>query len=217
MHSLRQIPATVIDVGVLKNVPYISFRCNAAGYQMNIYGDLDKPAGVEIGTLNFYVNNDAARSNCISFISSVIPNAPDKEIVRTLPRDRKSLKKNDGLTIETTMPDEPDAYGGWWVSVYDEAALERARANEAELAAITQKRVPEKSTIVQTSAQVASTAPAVPPSAGPEAPTVPNWTSQDLSYTSSGASSASGRVYLRGYQRRDGTYVHSYTRSAPRR
>src|SRR5208283_3643021 len=43
-HEFKQIPATVIDNGSLQNVPYISFRCNAGGYEINIYGDLDKPA-----------------------------------------------------------------------------------------------------------------------------------------------------------------------------
>jgi hypothetical protein len=39
-HELKQIPATVIDNGVLEDVPYVSFRCNTDGYEINIYGDL---------------------------------------------------------------------------------------------------------------------------------------------------------------------------------
>src|SRR5262245_61706014 len=45
---LRQVPAMVITNGMLKNVPYLSFRCGL-DYEVNIYGDLAKPAGVELG------------------------------------------------------------------------------------------------------------------------------------------------------------------------
>jgi hypothetical protein len=45
--SLRQIPATVVDKGVMRNVPYLSFQ--SGDYELNVYGDPDNPAGVEIG------------------------------------------------------------------------------------------------------------------------------------------------------------------------
>jgi len=68
-HELKQIPATVIDNGILKNVPYISFRCASAGYEINVYGDLDKPACVEIGAVNYLVKSAEAKNNCVNFIS----------------------------------------------------------------------------------------------------------------------------------------------------
>ena len=46
--SLVEIPATVIDVGDFKNVPYKSFRVNNE-VELNIYGDPENPAGVELG------------------------------------------------------------------------------------------------------------------------------------------------------------------------
>jgi hypothetical protein len=46
--DLKQIPATVIDKGILRNVPYVSYRCGEL-YEVNIYGDLDHPAGIEAG------------------------------------------------------------------------------------------------------------------------------------------------------------------------
>src|SRR5687767_12058850 len=45
--ELRQIPATVIDKGVLKNVPYMSHK--SGNYEFNLYGDPDEPAAIEIG------------------------------------------------------------------------------------------------------------------------------------------------------------------------
>ncbi len=46
--SLVEIPATVIDVRDFKNVPYKSFRVNN-DIELNIYGDPENPAGVELG------------------------------------------------------------------------------------------------------------------------------------------------------------------------
>ena len=46
--NLTPIPATVIDKGILRNVPYTSFHCGS-DYEVNIYGDLEHPAGIEIG------------------------------------------------------------------------------------------------------------------------------------------------------------------------
>src|ERR1017187_10732836 len=83
-HELKQIPATVIDNGVLKDVPYISFRCNSGGYEINIYGDLDNPTGVEIGVVNYLVKNDDAKSNCANFIRSILTSDADRKIVRML-------------------------------------------------------------------------------------------------------------------------------------
>jgi hypothetical protein len=205
-HELKQIPATVIDNGVLQDVPYISFRCASAGYEINIYGDLDKPAGVEIGAINYLVSSDVAKSNCMNFISSVLISDGYEEIVRTLKLNRKDLKKKERMTFETTFPDEPDAYGGWWISVYDENALTNARASGAELIAIKQPQIIPKAQ----SAAVISQSTVAPPE-----PTY-TWSADELSY-SRPSRSTGGEVYVRGYTRKDGTYVSSYTRSAPQR
>jgi len=205
-HELNQIPATVIDNGVLKDVPYISFHCNTGGYEINIYGDLDHPSGVEIGAINYLVKSDEAKSNCVDFIASVLVNDADKKIVSALDLSQNDLTKKDGMTFETTFPDEPDAYGGWWVSVYDETSLAKARASGVALLAITQPRVeskPQPTVVTYNYQPTAST------------PETTSWTSDDLSYSrpDSSDSSSGGEVYVRGYYRANGTYVNSYTRS----
>src|SRR6185503_12027580 len=43
--QLRQIPATVIEKGILKNVPYMSHK--SGNTEFNLYGDPDEPAGLE--------------------------------------------------------------------------------------------------------------------------------------------------------------------------
>ena len=102
VHDIKQIPATVIDNGILKDVPYISFRCNSGGYEMNIYGDLDKPACIEIGVVGYLVKNDGAKFNCVQFISSVLSQDDDKEAVRLLGWTPKGIRKSNGLTVEST-------------------------------------------------------------------------------------------------------------------
>jgi hypothetical protein len=209
-HELEQIPATVIDNGVLQNVPYISFRCASSGYEINVYGDLDKPAGVEIGAINYLVKSDEAKINCMNFISSVLVNDGDEKIIRTLNLNQKDSQKKEGMTFETTSPDEPDSYGGWWISVYDENALTNARASGAELLAIKQPQIIPK----PQPAAVISEPSSQPVVTAPEPAYM--WSADELSY-SRPSHSAGGEVYVRGYYRKDGTYVSPYTRSAPHR
>jgi hypothetical protein len=203
--KVRQIPATVIDEGVLKNVPYVSFHCSGDCYELNIYGDLDNPAGVEIGVLKNLANNERARSNCVNFIASVLTQFDDQRIARSL-KHSKQVVTNEDLTFEITLPDEPDAYGGWWISVYSESELESARASGKDMLSITEP-------MVRPQAQISQPIAAAPP------PTSDSWSSADMSYSRkpSRSSGSGGSVYVHSYFRKDGTYVGSYTRSAPHR
>jgi hypothetical protein len=129
--NLSPIPATVIDQGVLKNVPYSSFRCGA-DYEINIYGDPEHPAGIEIGVYRKLLGDPVAKTNCLAFISGVLGKSSDKDMVWSLNR-KTDYKTLDDLTFEITPPNEMDSYGGWWVSVYSEQNLFRERATDAEM------------------------------------------------------------------------------------
>lgn len=129
--DLRPIPATVIDKGMLRNVPYQSFRCGD-DYEVNIYGDLAHPAGIEAGVYRKLVGDDSAKSNCVNFLAGVLGNSTDRDIVSRLDMG-KDLKSRDGITFEITPPSAEDAYMGWWVSVYSERELNLARASDEEL------------------------------------------------------------------------------------
>src|SRR5215211_329586 len=65
--NLLQIAATVIDAGVLKHVPYVSFRCGE-DYEINLYGDFENPAGIEVGVYRNLLGSTAAKRNCVKFI-----------------------------------------------------------------------------------------------------------------------------------------------------
>jgi len=214
--GLTQIPATVIDKGVLRNVPYTSYRCGANGdYELNVYGDPDTPAGVEIGVYGTLTKDPGAKQRCIEFIAAVLPGAADAAILKAARLEGDKIERR-GMTVETTPPTAEDAYGGWWVSVYYEHRLDQARASEKELTAITAARdVPaEPATADSGQAKRSSRA-----SAGE---VDWDWTREDLQkarppQASTASPSTGGRVYVRGYHRKDGTYVKAHTRRRPSR
>ena len=200
-HNFKQIPATVIDKGILKDVPYISFRFNWGEYELNIYGDLERPACIEIGTLGLLVRNKEAMTNCVNFMASTLTRSRDKAVFKLLTLSTKDLLKKDGLTFKTILPDEPDSYGGWWVSVYDEKALSSARASAEDLARITQPKQMPKVVI-------------------PIAAQVPNyyWSESDISSNSRHSAADSchgGAVYVNDYYRTNGTYFDEHIRRSP--
>ena len=218
--NLRQIPATVIDKGVLKSVPYVSFRCGKE-YELNIYGDLDNPAGVEVGTYGSLIGKEHAQKNAVELIASLLPSEPDREILRKLDRAGAKAGRN-GVAIEITPPTADDSYSGWWVSIYSEKALQDARASDAELNAIT---VANNSTINTNAispwlAGLRAAAPATLPAAA-TGPSLGTYSGASDGYSGLldyvvPSQRAGGRVFVNGYTRQDGAYVHSYSRSAPR-
>jgi hypothetical protein len=183
--QLRQIPATVVDVGVLKNVPYMSHR--SGGYEVNIYGDPDLPACLEIGIYNL---NPAAsaRRECIDAMVQLLNDAGDREFVQRLSLEAAKAERT-GLVFEVTPPSAEDAYNGWWISVYDLKALERQRASDAELAQITVPRAQVK------------------PGGG-----VLRWNPADLRMArpDEGKRAEESRVYVRGIHRKNGVYVKAF-------
>lgn len=199
--SAIPIPATVISVGVMQRVPYVSTK--AGDYEMNVYGDPAAPAGVEIGIYRTLLSSDEAKANCIAFMQEVLVRGSDDTVVGrlNLKEDRTS---NDGLSFEVTPATAPDAYGGWWVSVFDRDDLEKARASEPEIAAITEPKAAPK---VWTNADIEYSRPSS------------SYASSSYSSPSSSGGGGSGgdTVYVKGYYRSNGTYVHPYTRSAPHR
>jgi hypothetical protein len=223
--KIQQIPASVVDKGVLRHVPYMSYRCGQnQGYELNVYGDPDEPTCVEIGVYGELRRDVAAKKKCVEFLAGLLREKEDKAILRSARLQSDRIERN-GLTVEITPETAEDAYGGWWVSVYEVAALDEARATESELNDI----------IFASPLQATPDSAPIPSSVGTEAvpqststvaeTSSPDWSPSDLQYarnsrsTPSGSSSSSTgtRVFVRGYHRKDGTYVRAHTRSRPRR
>jgi hypothetical protein len=223
--DLKQIPATVVDKGVMRRVPYQSYRFGK-DYELNIYGDPAKPAAVEMGVYRGLLRDDKAKSACVEFVASLLGDA-DATTLRHLDRVKDSVVQGH-LSLEITPETDEDAYGGWWVSVYDEAALDKARASDEEMKEITATPSPAPApSAVVTPAPVAAPIqseprPVVPMPRLDSASTAPDlsWKPSDYTYarpSSSVSSGGGGAVYVRGYTRKDGTYVRPHTRSSPRR
>jgi hypothetical protein len=190
--SLGQIPSTVIDKGVLRNIPYLSYR--AGEYELNVYGDPAAPAGVEIGIHKDLLKSAAAKKNCLDLMSGLLSDAADKAVLASLKQD-VDKKVRDGLTFEITPPTAADAYGGWWVSIYDEAALDRSRATEEEMAKITVTK-----TAVKDAKPAAAGGLEVEGGKG-------KWAADDLSNARAG----SEKVYSPTLSKKDGKYVPDRT------
>lgn len=132
--DLKQIPSTVIDKGVLKNVPYTSYR--AGEYELNVYGDPEAPACFEIGITGALLKSAEAKRNCYEIVSAILGDSASVLFLKTL-KPEGDKKVRGGITYEITPPTAEDAYGGWWISLYSEALLDRSRASAEEMARIT--------------------------------------------------------------------------------
>jgi len=194
-HSLVQVPATVIDLGDFKNVPYFSYR--SGDFEVNIYGDPDHPACLEIGLHNG-VANPAERKACLETMAALLTDAGDRQTLHALNPEKARIVRA-GMVFEVTPPQDPDSYGGWWISVYDEQLLDRQRASVAELASITVPRNPAPASLTPIAVGVH---PKPPP------PSLFHWKDQDLKKARPQANPAdAGRIYKRGVYRKDGVYV----------
>jgi hypothetical protein len=175
--ELKQIPATVVDVGDLTNVPYMSFA--GKDVELNVYGDPAKPAGLEIGT-----KSDSAelRAQIRGFIALLLK-AEDAGRLQALAEGKK--EETDGLALEVTLPTAADAYGAWWVTASHPVGLKNAQATVGELGEL-------------------SSAPAMEFTDSPAFPEVgaaPNFFSY-ARYRPVGK-----RVYATSYVRKDGVYI----------
>lgn len=132
IRTFEQIPATVIDNGEYRNVPYLSFRING-DVELNIYGDPDDPAAVEVGTYGARRNNDQLKTMLRQYLAGYLTTREEIGALYKIPLSGGE-RRAGGMRLSITPPDAPDAYGAWWVSVSNPAALEKVRLNDAEYA-----------------------------------------------------------------------------------
>src|SRR5262245_25963078 len=97
--ELRQIPATVIDKGILKNVPYMSHK--SGNYEFNLYGDPDEPAAIEIGVYKDLIKSEPAKKECLDVIAALLSDPKDAAALRSL-NLKPGKTEHEGLTFEVT-------------------------------------------------------------------------------------------------------------------
>lgn len=132
--TLEEIPATLIDTGVFENLPYKSFRVNH-DIELNIYGDPNDPAGIELGIYGRRAGDQKLRRFLRSYIAGYLTSTEEVAALYSL-----GLKEGSAtagmLTVEITPPGAPDAYGAWWISLYNKKNLAAARLDAREYATL---------------------------------------------------------------------------------
>ena len=128
--DLKQIPATVIEVGELSSVPYLSFA--GGGVELNVYGDPAKPAGIEVGTKS---DSAEVRTQVKAFIAALL-NENDRKSLDTIPEGKEV--EADGLALEITPPTAADGFGAWWVTASHPVGIKGAKASVGELNEVAQ-------------------------------------------------------------------------------
>lgn len=130
IRSFRQIPATTIDNGHLRFIPYLSFRINRR-IEMNVYGNPENPVCLEFGVYERGENITRFKNIIRAYIAGILQSRA--EIAALYGLDEKGGKTKVGkFVFEITPPTAPDAYGGWWISIYDADRLEQSRVSESE-------------------------------------------------------------------------------------
>lgn len=135
IRSLVEIPATIIDAGVFKNVPYKSFRVNG-DVELNIYGDPEDPAGIELGIYGPRRNSPRLRAMLRNYLNGFLTTRAEVAAMYSLPLDGGKATAGN-ITIEIAPPTDPDAYGAWWISLYNEKDLAEVRLDDKEYARLT--------------------------------------------------------------------------------
>lgn len=135
VRSFEEIPATVVDTGDFKNVPYISFRVNG-DVELNIYGNPEDPAGVELGIYGAKQGNAKMRRIIREFLASYLNTRDEIEAVYQL-NENGGLRNVGDTTVEYTPAKAPDAYGAWWLSIYNRKHLADARLTDADYTKLT--------------------------------------------------------------------------------
>jgi hypothetical protein len=123
--DLKQIPATVIEVGELASVPYLSFAGD--NVELNVYGDPAKVSGIEVGTKN---ESPEFRASLRTFIGGLLTEA-DRKPLDTIPEGKEAVA--DGLALEITPPTAADGFGAWWVTASHPAGIAGAKATVGEM------------------------------------------------------------------------------------
>ena len=128
--SLVEIPATVIDVADFKNVPYKSFRVNE-NVELNIYGDPENPAGVELGIYGPQSADKKLRKLLRGYLVGFLTTREEIAALYSLGL-QKGKTQVGKIVIEITPANAFDAYGAWWVSLYNPQELDKVRLSDAE-------------------------------------------------------------------------------------
>ena len=130
IQSFRQVPATTIDNGRLRNIPYLSFRVNNRT-ELNVYGNPEDPVCLEFGVYGKGVALERFKKVARAYLAGILTSRDEISALYGI-SDSGGVRKVGKFTFEVTPQDAPDSYGGWWISIYDANRLDRARVSDEE-------------------------------------------------------------------------------------
>jgi len=133
--SLVEIPATTISLGDLRNVPYKSFRVNR-DIELNIYGDPNDPCGVELGIYGSRKNDEKLQKVLRAYLAGFLTSREELKALYGIALKGGKAVAGD-ITFETAPPTAPDAFGAWWISLFNLKDLNAIRLSDAEYAKLT--------------------------------------------------------------------------------
>jgi len=131
----EEIPPTRVDRGIFKNVPYKSFRGNRR-LELNLYGNPDDPAGMEIGIYGPDSRDQALQILCRQFIATYLSSREEVGGLYDIPLSGGEAELGPTV-ISVTSPDEEDSYGAWWVSIYNKRKLLASKVSDSRYEDIT--------------------------------------------------------------------------------
>jgi len=131
----EQIPPTAIDKGLLRNIPYLSFRANER-VEFNVYGDPERPVALEFGIYGERRPNSRTRQIFREFNAGHLGDRNQIRALYNLAPAKRDLRAGK-LAFRLILPDDPDGYGATWIVVYRPDGLARARLSDKAYAAMT--------------------------------------------------------------------------------
>jgi len=135
IHSFIQIPPSTIQSGYLRNIPYLSFRVNER-VEMNVYGNPEDPVCLEFGIYEHGEKITRFKKIIRAYLGGCLSSR--SEIGALYGLSEKGDEKMAGkLCFKVLPPTAPDAFGGWWISVFDPIRLAKARVNDAAYKKVT--------------------------------------------------------------------------------
>lgn len=131
----EQIPPTAIDSGLLRNIPYLSFRANEK-WELNVYGEPERPVAIEFGVYGASGPDEATRRTFREFIAGHLHSKEQIAALYSLAPNKRDARAGK-LAFRLIRPGDQDGYGGTWFVVYRPDALVGARLSNKAYAAIT--------------------------------------------------------------------------------
>lgn len=135
IHKLQQIPATTVETGFLKNVPYLSFRINEQS-EFNVYGNPDDPVAIEFGMYGKQRKSGKYHRIVREFLSGHLQTKEQIAALYSL-SFAGDERKVGPLALKITPPGEADAYGGWWITLFNPSRIPAARVSDEKYAQVT--------------------------------------------------------------------------------